>query len=82
MFAQSSEVANSCTDGDGFDVRDITDDLKGLHMMSLPFPIRTGKLNYAPSQLKNGIAGKPASNPSAYEGLVEFATPIIIKKFK
>ncbi len=31
---------------------------------------------------KNGIAGKPASKPSAYDGFAEFARPIIIKKFK
>ena len=40
------------------------------------------RLYYALSQLKNGTAGKPASNPSAYDGFVAFATPIIIKKFK
>jgi len=39
-------------------------------------------LYYAPSQLKNGTARKPASNPSAYDGVVELATPIIIKKFR
>jgi hypothetical protein len=38
-------------------------------------------LYYAPSQLKIDIAGKPASNPSAYDDLVAFATPVIIKKF-
>ena len=34
-FSQPSEVANGRTDGDRFDVRDITDDLKWLHVMSL-----------------------------------------------
>ena len=38
--------------------------------------------SYGASQEKNGIAGKPASNSSAYDGLVELATAIIIKKFR
>ena len=40
------------------------------------------RLSYGASQEKNGIAGKPASNSSAYDGLVELATAIIIKKFR
>jgi hypothetical protein len=39
------------------------------------------RLNYDASQFKNGIAGNPGSNPSVYEGFVEFATPITVKKF-
>jgi len=39
------------------------------------------RLSYGASQEKNGIAGKPPSNTSAYDGLVELATPINIKKF-
>jgi hypothetical protein len=67
LFSQPSEVTNSRTDGDGFDVRDITDNLERFHAISqftFRLDIREGYL-YTLSQLKNGIAGKPASNPSA-----------------
>ena len=44
-------------------------------------PVQKCKLTYAVSQLKNGIAGNPASKSSAYDGLPAFATPIVIEKF-